>query len=205
MEEGGPLGGVPAADGTAVEAFRGRPRPGGPEAAARDALCAGEASDGAALRRALAVGAAYEHGLRALARRDRTRAELERSLARYGADAAAAALERLAPYLDDRRFADAWVRTRQAARPAGAPVLVEGLVGRGVPRPVAEAAVAAYWAEVGPGAEESLCRQAAQAWRAGRGARGAAPAALYTHLVRRGFDPEVAERVAREVAGGPRG
>ena len=81
---------------------------------------------------------AFRKGLELLGRREHTAFELARKLKVRGFDPAAAApaLSELqeAGYLDDRRYAEAWVRSRLKRRPEGYPRLAAGLARRGVDR-----------------------------------------------------------------------
>ena len=163
------------------------------------------------LRAALERRAAYDHGLRLLAARDRTRRELERRLAvAYGASAAAAALDRLAPYVDDERFARAWVEARQRRGPLGPAALLAGLARQGIARDLARRAVAerlttgpASGAASDAESQAEACLRAAEARIRRTGDAGAARerARLQAFLVRRGFDHAVVAAVVRSLLG----
>ena len=116
----------------------------------------------------------------------------------FDEQAVQSALERLAElgYLDDRRFAQAWVAARLARHPEGAALLQVGLVRRGVGRAVAEEVVREA---LGAGAEEDGARQAAE--RLLR-SRPLDRPQLLRRLVARGFRPAVAIRVVDELLGG---
>jgi regulatory protein len=47
-------------------------------------------------------------------------------------------------YLDDRRYAENWLRSRIERRPEGRAVLIAGLLRKGVPREIAEGSVNRY-------------------------------------------------------------
>ncbi len=148
-----------------------------------------------ALERALAEWAACDDGLRLLARRPYSSAQLERALRlRHGADAAAVALARLRVYLDDGAFARSWAASRLRAGPRGATALTAGLRQAGVGHVDTAAAVDAALAEAG--GELALCQTAARRWvaRHGRPADRRAAARLWAHLARRGFGGEVISR-----------
>ena len=91
----------------------------------------------------LARERAYQAAVRALAARARARADLARRLSARGhpVDAVRSALERLARagFLDDMRFAAAYVSRRRGSR--GSARLVAELLAQGVERAVAERAV----------------------------------------------------------------
>ncbi len=163
------------------------------------------------LRAALQRRAAVDHGLRLLATRDRSRRELERRLAvAHGAAATAAALDRLAPYIDDERFARAWVEARQRRGPLGPAALLAGLSRQGVARDLARRAVAERLtagpaASAAPDAESQAeaCMRAAEA-RLRRTGDARAPrdrARLQAFLARRGFDQAVITSVLRSLLG----
>jgi regulatory protein len=90
------------------------------------------------------AGTAFDAGIRLLASRSHSRAELLRKLTRrgFGAEDVEAAVGRLVErgYVDDAAFAAAHVRRRAASR--GAVAISAELASRGVPRHVAGAAVA---------------------------------------------------------------
>lgn len=103
-------------------------------------------------------------------------------------------------YVDDRAFAEAFVRDRLRLRPRGRVGLIQELRKKGVDHEVAEAAIAAVMAA--ENVEESeLAREAAEAWaRKNRSALRKAGTSkeswlkarrrLYGHLARRGFAPD---------------
>mgnify|MGYP006440430149 CR=1 FL=1 len=85
---------------------------------------------------------ALEKGASLIAARDHARRELERKLVQRGFSASAIehALSRLEEYgyLDDARFAEAYIRERLRRHPEGRMALAAGLSKRGVERSVAE-------------------------------------------------------------------
>jgi regulatory protein len=99
-----------------------------------------------------AAPTAYGRALRRLAARDRSERELERDLLARGHEPAevAATLRRLRSehYLDDRRFAEQFARSRIAGQGLGRLRVRQGLRERGVERKVAEAGLAAALQEV---------------------------------------------------------
>ena len=137
------------------------------------------------LRRALRRFAALDTATRSLARRDRSRAELEGQLARrgIGAPEREAAVETMARhgYLDDDRFAAARSRSL-AARGYGDEAIRYDLAGRGLDGERIEAAVAALEPE----------RERARAILA---AAGISPR-LVRSLLAKGFSLEAVEAAA---------
>ncbi|MGK7313261.1 MAG: regulatory protein RecX [Candidatus Longimicrobiales bacterium M2_2A_002] len=136
-----------------------------------------------------------------LAHRARSRAELRRRLWRkeFPDPVIDRTLEWLEErdYLDDRAFAEAFVRDRLRLRPRGRFALIQELRRKGVDDAVAEAAIASVMdaEEVG---ERELALEAAEAWarknrrslrqaRDSREDRLKARRRLYGHLARRGF------------------
>jgi regulatory protein len=153
--------------------------------------------------RAAAADAAHAAVLRLLTTRARTRAELRQRLEDRGFEAAAVAetLERLerVGLVDDAALADT-VAEGRAERGMDAPAIAAELRDRGVDPAVAErAAQAAVPAED----RADRCRQVAQA-RLTQLAGLPAPTQLRrlaTYLARRGYPPELAESVARDLVG----
>lgn len=120
-----------------------------------------------------------------LARRPHFRRQLADKLLRRGyeeaeVDEALARLERYG-YLDDPRTAVDFVASRLSRGPMGRRRLEAELVRRGAPREAIDAALAEL-----PDDDLPAARQAARAWRRGRG-RGRPPAALARFLNRKGF------------------
>ena len=149
--------------------------------------------------RALAVGIAN----RLLAVRLRSRRELEDRLHRRGISAdilasVIADLERHG-FIDDRRFAEAWVRTRRALLPSGRIRLQYELARKGVARD----AVTQVLGGGGGGDEAELALAVAQGRM--RRYRGLQPEVVYRRLggmlQRRGFSSGVVSRVLRQVLG----
>jgi len=131
--------------------------------------------------------------LRLLSRAAQTRRGLARKLAARGFPAAAIryALLRMTElgYLDDRVFADSWVRSRMSSGKDGGTALYRGLLARGVPRPVAEEAVSdaySFEEEIRNGSRlvKGLARAAAIRKLAGRGFRSRAIAAVIRDIPR---------------------
>ena len=93
-------------------------------------------------------------------------------------------------YLDDRVFADAWVRSRMSSGKDGGTALYRGLLARGVPRAVAEEAVSdaySFEEEIRNGSRlvKGLARAAAIRRLAGRGFRSRAIAAVIRDIPRK--------------------
>lgn len=147
---------------------------------------------------------ARQAALNLLAHRARSREELRRRLWRKEFPDAVIA-ETLAwleerDYVDDRAFAEAFVRDRLQLRPRGRVGLIQELRKKGVEAGVAEAAIAAVL-EAEQVDETGLAREAADAWaRRNRSALRRARSSpdgwrrarrrLYGHLARRGFAPD---------------
>lgn len=95
--------------------------------------------------------ATYARGLDLLARREHSRFLLQQKLRQrdFGEQAIERALADLteAGYLDDRRFAESWTRSRLRSHPEGRMLLVAHLRERGVSRETAEQAVDAVLRE----------------------------------------------------------
>jgi SOS response regulatory protein OraA/RecX len=151
--------------------------------------------------RAASADAAHAAALRLLTTRARTRAELRQRLEDRGFEAAAVAesldrLERVG-LVDDLALAET-VAEGRAERGLDAPAIAAELRDRGVDPALAErAAQAAVPAED----RADRCRQVAQA-RLAQLAGLPAPTQLRrlaTYLARRGYPPELAETVARDL------
>jgi regulatory protein len=147
-------------------------------------------------------GSALDAGLRLLAGRAHSRAELKRKLARRGFDpeAVEAATVRLSDlgYLDDRAFAAGLTRRRSASR--GPLAISAELAAKGVDRITAQTALGALTPEAQLEAAtrlaERLCDAGPRlAYREMRDRIGA-------KLVRRGFSSAVAGAAARAVLEG---
>jgi regulatory protein len=151
--------------------------------------------------RAASADAAHAAALRLLTTRARTRAELQQRLAQrgFGAAAVAETLERLerVGLVDDAALAAAVAESR-AERGLDAPAVAAELRDRGVDPAVAErAAQAAIPADD----RADRCRQVAQA-RLAQLAGLPAPTQLRrlaAYLARRGYPPDLAETVARDL------
>jgi regulatory protein len=144
-----------------------------------------------------------ERAVRLLAVRARGREELRLRLRRHGYPDAEIA-ECMADleargYLDDRAFAEAFVRDRVRFRPRSRRRLEAELRARGVD---AETAVAVVAAESSPEAERELARRLAARWspRDGEDPR-AARRRLAGRLARRGFPGELIREVVEERLG----
>ncbi|HEY6706938.1 MAG TPA: regulatory protein RecX, partial [Actinomycetota bacterium] len=151
--------------------------------------------------RAGSSDAAHAAALRLLTTRARTRAELRQRLEGRGFEAAAVAealdrLERVG-LVDDAALAEL-VAEGRAERGLDAPAIAAELRGRGVDPAVAEQA--AHTA-VPPDARADRCREVAEA-RLTQLAGLPAPTQLRrlaTYLARRGYPPDLAETVARDL------
>lgn len=148
---------------------------------------------------------AYRRALQYLRARPRSRAEIELRLRRYGydGDTIRQVVEMLTSrgYVNDREFADAWVRDRVRLKPKGRRGLRAELVAKGVAAEDVEAALA----ENVEDAEEELARRALAPRLAAIKTRGEEKArrAIVSFLARRGFDAGLARRIAAEVISGP--
>jgi regulatory protein len=135
---------------------------------------------------------------RLLAGRPRTEAELSGRLERGGMDAetVAATVERLRALrlVDDAAFARQWIEERARTRGRSGAALLAELEAKGVDRSVAEAAL--VFTGVDDEAQANLVAEKALP-RFARHAPEVQGRRLHQLLLRRGFDPAVAERVAR--------
>jgi regulatory protein len=99
-----------------------------------------------------------------LSRAEQCRKGLEAKLIRKGwsRETVAASLDRLesAGLLDDRRFAETWVRGRLRSRPEGSSKLIGGLMAKGVNGGIAREAVQSVLEELGDAAADDILRQA---------------------------------------------
>jgi len=143
---------------------------------------------------------AYVAALAMLAARDRTRSQVSRLLAArgYPPGEVKAALDSLVGegYLNDRRFATIWARSRLQTKPMGARRLRQELQAKGVE----EDLVRDVLKEVYEDGEEAAARRAvaAGASRFGRRSEGSGPGRMARYLERRGFSTEVIWRLLRE-------
>lgn len=101
-------------------------------------------------------------------------------------------------WVDDAAFARRWVETR-ARRGLGAERLRAELAARRVPAPCIEAALGALDEAAALEQARALARRRMRAW--GRLEPARAATRLAAALVRRGWRPEVARRVVRDVLG----
>lgn len=156
---------------------------------------------------------ARDAALRLLGHRMRSRAELRRRLGRkeFPVQVIDETLDWLEArdYVDDRAFAEAFVRDRIRLKPRGRFGLLRELGRKGIDDAVAGAAVDAVLAAQQID-EKDLARQAAAAWarknrgaiRTARGSREGrlkAHRRLYSHLARRGFPPDAAREAIAAV------
>jgi regulatory protein len=146
------------------------------------------------------VDKAYRYGLRFLAVRPRSVAEVNKRLSIKGFSAATAAtvIERLTDegYLDDEEFAKIWIRDRLVLKPKGKRALIAELIQKGVARSTAEKAVGEMLTE----SEEVLARRALGSIesRLNGEPRGKVRKKAYAFLSRRGFPADVAGKLSRE-------
>ncbi len=157
-----------------------------------------------ALRARADVVRAMEVALRLLAVRLRSRRELEQRLSRRDIAPATVrvVVERLAAegFIDDMRFARAWVRGRLALRPSGAVRLRRELLRKGIAPELIEPALREAFAESD---ERQLALDVARARM--RRYRSDPPDAAYRRLAgvlqRRGFSADAIATALREVLG----
>jgi len=135
----------------------------------------------------LRSGAAYiaeKAAMGYLSRAEQSRFGLSRKLGqkKHSAEAIRLALDYLESksYLDDSRYAEAWLRERLIHHAEGREALLAGLLSRGIGRDVAREAVSACFAEVD---EADLCRRAID--RLAR--QGKTGVKLQVALARKGF------------------
>jgi len=132
--------------------------------------------------------------VRALARSDRTRAQIERLLAAKGASPAQAqaAVRRLTSlkYLDDVAFAARWVDRRLARMPMGRARLQDELLATGCPEPIVLATLKAAYRKV---SERNLAMQVVR--MAGQASSAQTLARIARILNQRGFDEDTIETV----------
>jgi regulatory protein len=136
-----------------------------------------------------------------LARKSWSGRELTRRLRRRGApaDVAQAVVADLTAraYVDDRAFARWWAEARARGRRVGSRRLRQELLAKGIPRDMADAAIAAAFEEVGEAdrALEAARRRLPGLLRGSGGARAAARLADY--LLRRGYPASAVRRAVR--------
>ena len=134
--------------------------------------------------------------VRALARSDRTTAQIERLLAAKGASPSQvrAAIRRLTSlrYLDDVAFATRWADRRLARMPMGRARLQEELLATGCPEHIVRATLRATYRKVN---EQDLAMQVVLT--AGRVTSAQTPGRVARLLNQRGFDEDTIETVMR--------
>ncbi len=150
------------------------------------------------------VAAAVAFVLRSTANRPQTEAELRAKLARreVGEDVAASALQRAREIgaVDDAAFAAAWVEDRGRERGFGVGRLREELRRRLVPEPLIADALAALEDRDDLAVATDLARARLRQLPAALQPEAVARR-LQAYLVRRGYGPGLAQRVAIEVSG----
>ncbi len=164
----------------------------------RLAIVEGEATDGKALETAAArheLALAYEKAVELIARRDHAAGELETKLAkrRFSREAIGATVHQLTEerLLDDRRFAEEFVRRRLERHPEGPPVLRARLVAKGIERELADSAVSRI-------VDDEVLRRALDRAAEKLAAGGRRGEKLRAALQRRGFPaPAVREQIRR--------
>ncbi len=135
-----------------------------------------------------------------LARKSWSGRELTRRLRRRGAPAeiAQAVVADLTErgYVDDRAFARWWAEARARGRRVGSHRLRQELLTKGIPREMAEAAIAAAFEEVG---EPERALEAGRRRLPGllRGQPARAPARLADYLLRRGYPAATVRHAVR--------
>ena len=132
--------------------------------------------------------------VRALARSDRTTAQIERLLEMKGASHSQVrtAVRRLTSlrYLDDAAFATRWADRRLARMPMGRARLHEELLATGCPEPIVQATLQATYRKVN---ERDLARRVVML--AGQAGSTRTPDRLVRLLSQRGFDEDTIETV----------
>ena len=143
-------------------------------------------------------------GVRFLAHRDRTVAQVEQFLASKGAVPRQIALtiRRLSDlrYLDDHAYAQRWVERKLVARPMGQVRIKAELQAKGIAETVADRVIADVFGKVG---EERLARRALCA-KQRHGSR-LTPAQSVRLLRQRGFDEETIDRIVMVARGSDEG
>ena len=173
------------------------------EVFAREGLSTGTVIDAETRTRLLARSErvrARIQALRLLARAAHTRRGLARKLATrgFGTEAIRHALARMSAlgYLDDRSFAESWIRSRLSAGKDGGTALYRGLLARGVARPLAEEVVRDMYThdlEIVNARRltTGLSRSAAIRRLASRGFRSRAIAAVIREIPGKGHEPQM--------------
>ena len=99
-------------------------------------------------------------------------------------------------YVDDQAFARWWAEARARGRRVGSHRLRQELLAKGIPRAMAEAAIAAAFEEVGESARAlEAGRRRLPALLRGQAAR--APARLADYLLRRGYPTATVRHAVR--------
>ena len=143
---------------------------------------------------------AYEDGLRRLARRDHSEAELRQALLRKGfaAEEVQLALDRLVRnrHLDDVAFAERFARSRLASQARGRNHVRVALASRGVEPAIADQALAEALRDV---SEAEMLDQLAKKYWAQRKREEPRQRLrkLWNFLLRRGYPPEIVSRRLR--------
>jgi regulatory protein len=177
------------------------------EAIAELGLRVGVDVDAALLPRVMAAGrfvACYDKATEALARRARSRADLERWLrAREFADTEIEpVMERLVSFglLDDFAFARGFARSRATSRGHGRRRIAAELGRKGVPRAVVDAVLSELSEDLDATEPEAMEAAAAKRAKAlGSLEPVVAQRRLFGWLVRRGYDGRAASEVARRL------
>ena len=99
-------------------------------------------------------------------------------------------------YLDDRRFAEVWVRSRLKRNPAGKSVLVSGLRAKGVSAQDAEEAVSEVLDE------EALLEGARKVYNKAARKKNSTPEKIKAAMVQKGYSLSVIRVVTKEVMDG---
>ena len=170
------------------------------EVFAREGISTGTAMDPEKLAELLSSSERVFARLRALSllsRAAHSRKGLERKLASRGfsTEAIRYAIGRVSElgYLDDKVFAESWVRSRMSGGKAGWNALYKGLLGKGVARATAQEVV------------EALCSLDDEVESARQLSEGLSPAAAIRKLAGRGFRSRTISRVLREKKNADRG
>jgi regulatory protein len=142
---------------------------------------------------------ARDRALLLLSHAAQTRRGLARKLSARGFSAQAVrhAVARMAElgYIDDKAFAEAWVRSRLSSRKDGLNALYRGLLGRGVARALAEEVLQRLYpiedeTRAGRALVRGLSRNAAISRLRGRGFRSRAIAAVLRQMQEREQEPD---------------
>lgn len=137
-----------------------------------------------------------------LARKSWSGRELTRRLRRRGApvEVAQTVVADLVArrYVDDQAFARWWAEARARGRRVGSRRLRQELLAKGIPREMADAAIAAAFEEVGE-AERAIEAARRRLPALGRGRAARAPARLADYLLRRGYPAAAVRQAIRTV------